>query len=188
MTSIDDLHTEAKIMTVREHLDMICSQFLTICLQRDHPSFPVFTADSGPREKKLRLQRLFNAVVAPHTAQDGTIANAEAVRKEIHTAAVRDAIEARGSNRVLGEPAPETHEEEKLPRGTRRVLSQLRVGVCHALNDFKHRVGQSETDICPCCEDGDVQEVQTVQHIFECTAHPTDLEPIDLWRRPIAVA
>ena len=128
-------------------------------------------------------------MVASYTAQDGTIANAEAVRREIHTAAVRDAIEARGSNRVLGEPAPETHEEEeKLPRGTKRVLFQLRVGVWHALNDFKHRVGQSETDIYPYCEDGDVQEVQTVQHILECTAHPTDLEPIDLWRRPVAVA
>ena len=128
-------------------------------------------------------------MVASYTAQDGTIANAEAVRREIHTAAVRDAIEARGSNRVLGEPAPETHEEEeKLPRETRRVLSQLRVGVCHALNDFKHRVGQSETDICPCCEHKDVQEVQTVQRIFECAAHPKDLEPIDLWRRRVAVA
>ena len=56
MSSVDHLHTEAKIMTVGEHLDMLCSQALATYLQPGHPSFAVVTADSGPRTKKQTLQ------------------------------------------------------------------------------------------------------------------------------------
>ena len=55
MASVDHLHMEAEIMTVREHLAMLCAQFLVSCLQPNHPSFPVVTADSGPRNKKQTL-------------------------------------------------------------------------------------------------------------------------------------
>ena len=48
MTSIDHLHAEAEIMTVKEHLDMLCTQFLATCLQENHPSYLVLTEDSGP--------------------------------------------------------------------------------------------------------------------------------------------
>ena len=165
---------------------MLCSQALATCLQTGHPSFPVVTADSGPRPRqKNTLQYRFYAKVAPYISQDGTIADAKLARNEIHTAAVAESIAARGINRVLGTPAPPVHEEEKqLSRKTRRTLSQLRSGHCYSLNDYKHRIGQSDSNICPCCR----QEEHTVHHIFECPVYPTDLQPEDLWRRPVSAA
>ena len=185
MSSIDHLHMEAELMTVREHLDMLSSQYLATSLQREHPSYPVVTADSGPRPMKQTLQRRFNNQVAPYRGRDGAISDAASVRKELHTTAVRNSIMARGINRVLGEPAPAVDvEEEQLPRKTRRTLAQLRSGYCSSLNAYKHRVGQSDTSICPSCR----QEDQTVQHIFRCPEHPTDLTPLDLWRNPMRTA
>ena len=185
MSSIDHLHMEAEILTVKEHLDMLCTQHLATCLQRGHPSFAVVSADSGPRNKKQTLQRRFSPGLTPHMSQDGTVVDAASTRKAVHTAAVRSSIEARGTNRVLGTPAPPINEEEEqLPRKTRRTLAQLRSGFCLSLNDYKHRIGQSDSSICPCCR----QEEHTVQHIFECPEHPTPLRPVDLWQNPIDAA
>ena len=164
---------------------MLCSQFLATCLQAEHPSFPVVTADSGPRTKKQTIQRRFSTGVAPYRSQDGTISDAVSARKEIHTTAVRSSIEARGMNRVLGTPAPAVDgEEEQLSRKTRRTLAQLRSGFCYDLNEYRHRIGQSDSSICPCCRQVD----HTVQHVFECPEYPTDLSPLDLWQRPVGAA
>ena len=84
--------------------------------------------------------------------EDGTVVDAAAARGEIHSAAVVRSIEAKAPNRVLGTPAPAIDpEEEQLRRKTRRTLSQLRSGFCPSLEDYRHRVGLSESGICPCC-------------------------------------
>ena len=181
MASRDHLHMEAEVLTVREHLEMLCCQFLATCLQPSHPSHPVVIADPGPRYKKRTLLRYYRAHVENHTGVDGTIADVDAARAEIHTAAVVNSIEARGDNRVLDTPPPPIDpEEEQLPRKTRRTLSQLRSGFCPCLEDYRHRVGLSESGICPCCR----REEHTVQHVFECPDHPTELRPLDLWLHP----
>ena len=164
---------------------MLCCQFLATCLQPLHPSYPIITADPGPRNMKRTLLRCYHAQVESLMGEDGTIADTDAARNEVHAAAVVRSIEARGANRVLGTPAPAIDpEEERLSRKTRRVLSQLRSGFCPSLEDYRHRVGLSESEICPCCR----REVHTVQHVFECPDHPTELRPLDLWLRPIGVA
>ena len=184
MSPIDHLHTEAKIMKVEEHLQMICAQFLTTCLQPQHPSFPIVTDDSGPRNKKRTLQSRFYADVADHL-QDGVTMDVETARKEIHTRAVEVSMRDRGDNSVIGTPAPEIAEEEgELPRKTRRILAQLRSNYCSSLNDYRFRIGLSDTPMCPCCR----QEEHTVQHVFKCSEHQTDLRPMDLWLRPVEVA
>ena len=117
--------------------------------------------------------------------EDGTVVDVDAARREIHSAAVVRSIESKAPNRVLGTPAPAIDpEEEQLRRKTRRTLSQLRLGFCPSLEDYRHRVRLSESGICPCCR----REEHTVQHIFECPDHPTDLRPLDLWLRPISAA
>ena len=59
MTGVDDLHAEAHMLKVEDHLRMLCSQSLATFLQPDHASFPIVTADSGPREIRQTLQRSF---------------------------------------------------------------------------------------------------------------------------------
>jgi len=185
IASVDHLHTEAEVLTVGEHLDMLCAQFLATCLQQLHSSFPTVTADSGPREMKQTLQRRYHAQVESFTGEDGAIVDAAAAREAIHHTAVEKSIRARGTNRVLGTPAPTISEEEEgLSRKTRRTLSQLRSGFCPALEDYRHRIGLSTNNLCPCCRQGE----HSVQHLFECSAHLTDLEPLDLWTRPAETA
>jgi len=163
---------------------MICAQFLTTCLQPQHPSFPIVTDNSGPRNKKQTLQSRFYADVADHL-QDGVTMDVGTARKEIHTRAVEVSMRDRGDNSVLGTPAPEIAEEEgELPRKTRRILAQLRSNYCSSLNDYRFRVELSDTPMCPCCR----QEEHTVQHVFVCSEHQTDLRPVDLWLRPVEVA
>ena len=180
MTSVDHLHAEAKILKVDEHLTMLCSQHLATCLQPHHASFPIVTADSGPRRKKQSLQTGFSDQVNDLLV-DGCITDIKTARKIIHTRAVREAIGSRGPNGVLSDEAPDVDAAESdLPRGTRTTLAQLRSGYCSALNSFKYRIGSSPTALCPCCR----QEDHTTQHIFSCPAHPTSLSPLDLWLRP----
>ena len=86
---------------------------------------------------------------------------------------------------MLDEPAPVVGcEEEELSRKTRRILAQLRSGFCIYLNDYRCRIGQSDSSICPGCGRGD----HTVGHLFECSEHPTDLRPVDLWLNPVRTA
>ena len=172
-------------MKVGEHLDMLCAQSLATFLQPLHASFPTVTADSGPRRIKQTLQSRYHAQVMSFMGEDGTVADAATALRTIHCHAVRESINARGTNRVLGTPAPAiSEEEEQLPRKTRRTLSQLRSGFSASLEDYKHRIGLSASNLCPCCR----QEEHSVQHVFECSAYPTDLQPLDLWLRPVLVA
>ena len=184
MTPIDHLHTEAKVLKVDEHLKMLCSQHLATCLQPNHISFPIVTADSGPRRMKQSLQTHSGDQVNDLLV-NGVIEDIKEARKTIHTRAVRAAMDSRRPNGVLSGPAPEVGEEEvSLSRGARTTLAQLRSGYCSNLNTFKHRIGLTPSALCPSCR----QAGHTTRHIFECLEHPTDLVPLDLWRRPGEVA
>ena len=185
MASVDHLHMEAEIMKVKEHLNMLCAQFLATCLQPHHASFPIVTADSGPRPIKQTLQSRYHTQVDGFREEDGTIADAAEALRTIHYRAVQDSINASGTNRVLGTSAPAiSEEEERLSRKTRRTLSQLRSGFSPSLEDYRQRIGLSTSNLCPCCR----QAEHSVQHVFDCVTHPTNLEPLDLWLRPVMVA
>ena len=180
MTPIDHLHTETKTLKVEEHLKMLCSQYLGTYFQPNHASFPVVTANSGPRRKKKTLQLSFADQVSDLLV-DGCVEDIKEARKVIHTRAVEEAIASRGPNGVLGSAALDVDTGKVgLPRGARTTLAQLRSGYCSALHSFKHRIGLSAAPTCPCCRQAD----HTTQHLFSCPEHPTDLSPLDLWQRP----
>ena len=178
------LHAETKMLPVQYHLSLLSSQFLATALQPDHPSYPTVTADPGPRDKKVTLQRRFGSQIL-RFFRNGAVHDAKEARKQLHTEYVDAAIRARPLNQVLNIPPPEIAEEENtLPRQYRTTLSQLRSGHCSALNTFKHRIGTTDTDTCPSCQ----QSPHTTQHIFTCPSHPNTLGAIDLWERPAEVA
>ena len=169
---------------------MICAQHLATYLQPGHPSYPIVTAETGPRPMKQTLQSRYLPKLEELTGdaaltEGGTITDPVASRRQIHTRAVQRSIAARGANRVLGTQAPDVSDDEiDLPRKTRRTLAQLRSGECIALNSYKHKIGVADTPLCPCCR----SEEHTTGHIFRCPSHSTDLEPIDLWRSPVEAA
>ena len=52
------------------------------------------------------------------------------------------------------------------------------------INDYRHRLNNDILDECPFCR----ITPHNTQHLFECSANPTNLEVIDLWRKPTEVA
>ena len=103
----------------------------------------------------------------------------------IHTKVVEETIRNYSNNRVLNAPAPKINPiESGLPRPTKATLAQLRSGHSSRLNDFQHRIGKINYDFCPECLVGHA----SLNHLFDCPAHPTQLRPVDLWTHPWEVA
>ena len=74
--------------------------------------------------------------------------------------------------------------EKDLPRTTRSTLSQLRSGYSISLNSYKARLDPEVSDLCPDCN----TDPHTADHLFNCTAKPTDLTVRALWDKPLDVA
>jgi hypothetical protein len=53
-TPIAHLYTEEKMLPIKNHLQMLCNQFLASALSRSHVSFPVVTLPPGPRKMKIK--------------------------------------------------------------------------------------------------------------------------------------
>ena len=88
-------------------------------------------------------------------------------------------------NRVLGASPPDISPlESLLPRSVRTTLVQLRSGHCRLLNSYKARITSSISDVCPECG----VAPHSVEHLFNCQSHPTQLTVQDLWDNPAAVA
>ena len=100
----------------------------------------------------------------------------------LYTSFVNTAIENMKDTRVLNNRSPPINDEETfLSRRQRTTLSQLRSGHCKLLNSYKNRLKQSDSSSCPDCG----MDPQDVPHLFDCTAHPNDLSPVNLWDKPV---
>ena len=89
--------------------------------------------------------------------------------REIHSEEVSAYLNSRPPNRVLDIPPPDiSPEEQSLPRPFRTTLSQLRSGFSSKLQSYRHRIGQSDSPLCP-------------ERNFACPAAPTPITPSDLW-------
>ena len=125
--------------------------------------------------------------VSPYLQPDGTLRPGEfsSVKNKLHTDAVKRVLADRKPNLVLGAPPPPVDSSEvRLPRLVRCALSQLRSNFCARLKDFQLRIGKVDVDLCGSCD----LFSESVEHLFNCPARPTNLSPIDLWVNPIEVA
>jgi len=74
--------------------------------------------------------------------------------------------------------------ESLLPLSVRTTLAQLRSGHFQLLNSYKARITCGMSDVCPECG----MAPHSVEHLFNCQSHPTQLTVQDLWDNPAAVA
>ena len=187
-TDVQHLHSECKVLPVRDHLRMQSAQFYAGALRPNHPSHLLVTTHPGPRPSRAGLlQTTVAADVAGLTQEDGSMNpdDYKSALKIIHTNAVSNHLASRPINRVLHRHPPEVSPTEAaLPRYHRTTLAQLRSGQCSKLLSYRHAVGMSPTDICPECD----SEPHTSAHLFSCSAAPTSLSLGDLWDNPIQVA
>ena len=104
--------------------------------------------------------------------------------RSIHSQSVANTIATLDPNPLLGTRPPAISPSEKrLTRRQRTTLAQLRSGHCRLLGDYKICTGLSSSALCPEC----LFRRQTVPHIFNCDAAPTNLSLCDLWINPVTV-
>ena len=126
---------------------------------------------------KQTIQIRYHAKVSSFMGEDGTVADAATALKNYPLPRSAGVHQCQGHKQSPGHPCPAiSEEEEQLQTMTRRILSQLRSGFSASLEDYKHRIGLFASNFCPCCR----QAEHSVQHVFECPAYPTDLQPLDL--------
>ena len=183
-SAIDHLHAETHILPVEQHLRLLSAQYLARALNPNHPSHPQVNTPPPPDHRKMKNTLrskcwddvepfLQNGVVRPERVKE--------VLNNLHMKVVSDTVDNLAPNRVLRARPPLIHPSETtLARESRAVLSQLRSGFCSRLNEFKHRIGASDTDFCPDCRGS----THSSNHLFECNAEPTDLSTSDLWEHP----
>ena len=178
MSSIDHLHTDAEMLKVREHSELLSAQYMARCLEPGNVCHPITTRATPERQMKETLYTRHRNTVEPMMVKNDRKATLQA----LHTAAVVKAVQCHERNVVLdGRPPSISNSEKELTRKERSTLAQLRSGYCRLLGSYKSRIKKdANLDVCADCG----TTPHDVKHFFVCPAHPTTLIPSDLWSRP----
>ena len=181
-THIDHLHEECSILPVKEHCELITEQFLLATQQPSHPNHHQIPTEPPPRimRKTLDLKHgnSIRAMLRDEVLEDTRY---KVKLKQIHTRVVRETIDKRSENKVLGFAPPKVDDTEKtLPRRTRSILCQLRSGHSSHLNNYLSKIQAETEDKCPKCN----QSPHDTQHLFNCPSDPTTLTTLSLWSQP----
>ena len=160
---------------------MLSRQFQLACNLPDHPCYELTLSEDNPR-KIRKTSSCFKHEIKDLVTPNITADDYKKGLEQLHKTAVADCLANYLPNPVLnGPPPPISSEEKHLPRESRRILAQLRSGHSHILMSYRSTIDNSASDICPDCR---IHE-HTVEHLFKCTAKPTTLTPVALWRRPV---
>ena len=131
MSSIDHLHTEAEMLKVKEHSELLSAQYLARCLEPGNVCHPITTRAIPERQMKETLYTRHRNTVEPMMVENDRKATLQA----LHTAAVVKAVQCHERNVVLdGRPPPISNSEKELTRKERSTLAQLRSGYCRLLD------------------------------------------------------
>ena len=175
MSSADHLHVEAKMLKVREHSELLSTQYLARCLEPGNVCHSITTRETPKRRMKETLFTRHCNTVEPMMLAN----NRKATLQAIHSAAVKD----QKKNIILdGLPHPINDSEKDLARKECATLAQLRSGYFKLLTSNKSRIKKyASLDVCADCG----KTPHDVKHLFACPAHPTTLIPSDLWSKPV---
>ena len=103
MSSIDHLHTEAEMLKVKEHSELLSAQYLARCLEPGNVCHPITTRAIPERQMKETLYTRHRNTVEPMMVKNDRKATLQA----LHTAAVVKAVQCHERNVVLdGRPPP----------------------------------------------------------------------------------
>ena len=186
LASEDHLHSETEMLPVRDHSELLSSQYLASALRADHPAHSSVRRPARRRNMKQTLQSRHTEELSSFLVDGSLPAGAFPEAKSfLHTKYVSKAISAQEYHPLLAIKTPAVDKSElDLPRHHRSTLSQLRSGHCTRLRAYRHRIGIADSPSCPHCGTDD----ETVPHLFSCPSHPTDLTISDLWNNPVRVA
>ena len=130
MSSIDQLHSETKMLQVDDHLNLLSAQYLVQCLDTENVCHHITKMDLPPREIKETIFTRHYQTVLLLLAN-----NRKDTLQALHTSFVNTAIDNMKDNIVLNNrPPPINDEETLLSRRQKTTLSQFRSGHCKLLN------------------------------------------------------
>ena len=177
MSSIDHLHTEAEMLKVMGHSELLSAQYLARCLEPGNVCHPITTRATPERQMKETLYTRYRNTVEPIMVKN----DRKSILLALHTDAVDKAVKSHERNVVLdGRPPHISRSERDLTRKERSTLAQLRSGYCRLLGSYKSRIKKDESlNVCADCG----TTPHDVKHIFVFPAHPTTMIPSDLWSR-----
>ena len=163
LSNIDDLHHEAKVLKLEDHLEMISVQALAGISSDRHPLHRLY--DNTPQARSLKNSPI-NYIASKLPPQTLSVTD-KATRRKIHQLLATASIERLGPSKLLGRPPPPINPEERsLPRQARTTLARLRTSYHPALNSTKARYHEKQTKICQHCK---LDEDETVEHLlFRC--------------------
>ena len=175
MSSIDHLHNETEMLTVKQHSDLLSAQYLVQCLDPDYVCRNITTMDDPPRQMKHTLHTRHYP-----TAQPMMAATKKETLQAVHTEAVTRAINSQQPNRVLhNRPPPISSEEDTLRRPQRTTLSQLRSGHCRLLNSDQNRLKATVVYAQI------LESTPTTFHICSTAQLTPTLSTVNLWDKPV---
>ena len=114
MSSIDHLHTEAEMLKVKEHSELLSAQYLAKCLEPGNVCHPITTRAIPERQMKETLYTRHQNTVEPMMVKN--------TLQALHIAAVVKAVQCHERNVVLdGRPPPISNSEKELKKTTRNL-------------------------------------------------------------------
>ena len=149
ISNIDHLHTEAEMLKVREHSELLSAQNLSRCLEPGNICHPITTRVTPERQMKEKLYTTHRNNIEPMMVKNDRKATLQA----LHTDTVDKAVKSHERNAVLdGWPPPISSSERDLTRNERSTLAQLRSGYCRLLGSYKSIIKKDESlNICADC-------------------------------------
>ena len=119
MSSFDHLHTEAEMLKVKEHSELLSAQYLARYMEPGNVCHPITTRATPERQMKATLYTRHRNTVEPMLVKSDRKAT-------LHTAAVVKAVQCHERNVVLdGRPPTISNSEKKFTRKERSTLAQL---------------------------------------------------------------
>jgi hypothetical protein len=181
-TSAIHLHEETKILPIKEHLKLHCSQLRQKTQLPAHPLHSLTQQKYKSRQMKQTIFRnddfTTNYDVDP-TKCDEAVVNHN--KKLIHADIVNNHIQKNPLNKLTGKPTLEiSPEEQKLPRETRRILAQLRTNKSPILFSYKNKIDKSIDPLCRLCK----TEIHDTYHLFNCKRLFSSKTIDSLWNSP----
>ena len=163
------LHQETQILPIKEHSDLLCTQYLAKCQDPSHPCHNSTSNTTAPRSMKHNLSSKYANKLSSSTSHLPTDATLKQQLRSIHTTIVDETLNQLPPNRLLNtQPPPISKQEAILPRCSRTLLSQLRSGFCSKLNSYQNIIKPHIPNTCPSCN----TSPHDVPHLFHCPTNP----------------
>ena len=137
MSSVDHLHTEAEMLKVKEHSELLSAQYLARCLEPGNVYHSITTRETPKRRMKETLFTRHHNTVEPMRLAN----NRKSTLQAIHTDAVNKDVKDQKKNIVLDDLPHQINDSEKdLTRKEHATHAQLRSGYCKLLGSCKSRI------------------------------------------------